>query len=512
MIFFKLFLFLLPLFTFAHELRYGADSEGGAPYIFQDPQDPSRTIGFEVELAEFISKKLGLKPVHVQNQWDGLILGLKRGNYDLAMNGLEITPERKKEVAFSDPYYMTFTALTVRGEEQSIRTLADCRGKKVGTLKASLAEEILKETGGIEIASYEADLNAFEDLANGRIHAVLLDYPISVYRGKPNPRLKVLSTPIGKIEYGIAVRKGDQSLLKKVNQALQELRQEGTLAELYQRWGLWEPELARFLGENATPQVPASAYEDFVSATAPEPSFKDRLRQYWSYLPLLVRGAMTTLELSVLGMMLAMALGLVLAVLRIYAPAPLSQLSVLVIEVVRGTPLLIQLYIIFYGLPNLGIRLEPFWAAILGLGLNYAAYEAENYRAGIAAVPSGQLDAALALGMTRSQAFLHVTLPQAVRLIIPPVTNDFIALIKDSSLVSVITMVELTKVYGQLAATHYDYLGIGLLAALMYFLVGLPFVRLARMMEKRLGWGQVGLRAKARFDQAKKAAVGSVPV
>jgi polar amino acid transport system substrate-binding protein len=113
--------------------------------------------------------------------------------------------------------------------------------------------------------------------------------------------------------------------------------------------------------------------------------------------------------------------------------------------------------------------------------------------------------------MTRPQAFRHVTLPQAVRMVIPPVTNDFIALIKDSSLVSVITMVELTKVYGQLAATYYDYLGIGLLAAAMYFLVGLPFVRLARLMEQRLGWGQSGLRAQARFEAARKSGVGSIP-
>src|SRR3989475_12649749 len=156
------------------------------------------------------------------------------------------------------------------------------------------------------------------------------------------------------------------------------------------------------------------------------------------------------------------------------------------IEVVRGTPLLIQLYLIFYGLPNIGIRLTPFFAAVFGLGLNYAAYEAENYRAGIQAIPRGQMEAALSLGMTRAQALRHVIVPQAMRLVIPPVTNDFIALFKDSSIVSVITMVELTKVYGQLASTYYDYIGVGILTAAIYFLLGLPFVRLARWAEARL--------------------------
>ena len=161
------------------------------------------------------------------------------------------------------------------------------------------------------------------------------------------------------------------------------------------------------------------------------------------------------------------------------------------IEVIRGTPLLIQLFIIFYGLPSLGIKFSPLWAAVIGLGINYAAYEAENYRAGIQSIPRGQLDAALALGLTRIQTIRKIVLPQAVRLVIPPVTNDFIALLKDSSLVSVITMVELTKMYGQLAATNYDYIGIGLLTAAIYFLLGLPIARLSRLLETRLAYMKI---------------------
>src|SRR5262249_34843601 len=161
------------------------------------------------------------------------------------------------------------------------------------------------------------------------------------------------------------------------------------------------------------------------------------------------------------------------------------------IEIIRGTPLLIQLFMIFYGLPSIGIRLSPLSAAVLGLGLNYAAYEAENYRAGIQSIPRGQLDAALALGLTRLQTIRKIILPQAVRLVIPPVTNDFIALLKDSSLVSVITMVELTKVYGQLASTYYDYIGIGLITAAIYFILGLPIARLSRALESHLAYMKV---------------------
>jgi polar amino acid transport system substrate-binding protein len=127
----------------------------------------------------------------------------------------------------------------------------------------------------------------------------------------------------------------------------------------------------------------------------------------------------------------------------------------------------------------------PFTAAILGLGLNYAAYEAENYRAGLFSVPNGQMEAAVSLGMSRKQALRHIIIPQAIRLVIPPVTNDFISLLKDTSLVSVIAMAELTKRYLELSATYYDYIGTGIIVAIIYLLIGLPFVKLSKYIEKK---------------------------
>ncbi|HTG45974.1 MAG TPA: amino acid ABC transporter permease, partial [Verrucomicrobiae bacterium] len=141
---------------------------------------------------------------------------------------------------------------------------------------------------------------------------------------------------------------------------------------------------------------------------------------------------------------------------------------------------------IYYGLPQIGIRLNAFVAAVLGLGLNYAASEAENYRAGIQAIPNGQTEAAHALGMTRWQSLRHIILPQSFRLVIPPMTNDFIAMFKDSSIVSVITMVELTKVYGMLAMSTYDYIGVGLMTAGIYFALSYPASLIANRLEKKL--------------------------
>ena len=185
-------------------------------------------------------------------------------------------------------------------------------------------------------------------------------------------------------------------------------------------------------------------------------------------------------------MALAIVLGLFIALTRLYGPPMAVMSATAYIEVYRGTPLLVQLFILYYGLPNVGITLSPLAAAIIGLGMNYAAYEAEVYRAGLEAVPRGQMEAALSLGMSRSLALRKVVFPQAFRISLPAVTNDFIALFKDSSIVSVIAMVELTKTYGILAATTLRYFELGLVVALLYFGMSYPLSIMARRLERKL--------------------------
>jgi polar amino acid transport system substrate-binding protein len=476
-------------------LAWGADAEGGVPYEFQDPNDPSRIIGFEVDIVNAIGRILGRATRFVQNQWDGLIPGLERGNYEMVVSGLEITPDRSRIISFSRPYYVTYEQLVVRQDESRIRSLGDCSGKKVGTLKASLAQRILEKREDLQVLSYDGQINAYEDLLNGRLDAVLMDHIIALYNVASLPGLKMAGGPLGRIEYGIGVRKEDTALLEQVDTALSKIIASGELKRILQTWNLWTPMCAGILGANSpdSQNTKPEAYRVYLESRLRKSSAWEEVRQYAGYLPLLARGALVTLELSVMAMLAAVLAGLNIALARLYAPKFLSVLAVGYIELIRGTPLLIQLFLIFYGLPHIGIRFSPMTAAVLGLALNYSAYEAENYRAGIQSIPKTQMEAALALGMNRIQALRYVIIPQAVRLVIPPVTNDFIALLKDSSLVSVITMVELTKAYSQLASIHYDYLGIGLLAAAMYFLVGLPFVRLARLAERYFTPGSKGM-------------------
>jgi polar amino acid transport system substrate-binding protein len=454
-------------------LLWGSDAEGGAPYVFPDPKDPSRLIGFEVDLADAIARDMGVKARQAQNAWDSLIPALERGDFDIAMNGIEITPARRQRVLFSVPYYIYTEQLVVRTEETRIKNTADLKGRKVGTLSGTAAQTILENMGGVDVKIYSGQVEPYEDLAIGRIDAVLLDLPIAAYYARPNPKLKYAGASVGEGFYGIAFRKGDGAFRDRIDRILARLMRSGELRRIYEKWGIWNKTQEKLTG-NMAPSAGYVGLED--SKRAP----------IYSFFPALLRGAAVTIVISVISMALAITLGLVLAIMKIFGRRPLSSLSKGYIELYRGTPLLIQLFILYYGLPNIGISLTPFAAAFFGLGMNYAAYEAEIYRAGINAVPKGQMEAALSLGMSGPLAVRRVILPQAFKIALPAITNDFIALFKDSSLVSVIAMVELTKTYSILAVSTLRFFELGIITALLYFGMSYPLSLLARRLERKL--------------------------
>jgi len=463
------------------ELRWGADAEGGAPYLFEQP--PGHLRGFEAELAELLATRLGRAARHVQGPFAQLLPLLERGDVDVVINGLEATEDRGRAYALSRPYWAGPERLTVRRNDPGAPTTLDqLRGRRVGTLPGTLAEQMLRSLGA-DVRTYDGGQeDPYRDLALGRTDAVLLDAPVALYYGD-RPELTTLPTGFGELRYVVVARARDAQLRDAVDAALETLIRDGTLPALLQRWGLWTEETGRALGVETPPAGPAVELEAWRARTG---------EGVWSVgvgsvLSALGRGAAVTLFLSLAAMALAVMLGAALALGRVYGPAPFPALALGYVELFRGTPLLLQLIVVYYGLPELGIRLSPLVAGWLALGLNYAAAEAENDRAGLLAVPRAQMDAARVLGLGRWQAVRHVVAPQALRVALPPVTNDFIALLKDSSLVSVVTVTELTKTYGTLAAATRAHLGLGLLVGAVYLLLGLPFARLSRWVERRLG-------------------------
>jgi polar amino acid transport system substrate-binding protein len=200
---------------------------------------------------------------------------------------------------------------------------------------------------------------------------------------------------------------------------------------------------------------------------------------------LFLKGAATTLQISVASFGLAVPFGFFLAAMRIYSPKPLSLTAATYVELFRGTPVLLQLYVLYFGIAPI-IKLGPLEACIIGLGLNYAAYESEIYRGAILSIPKGQSEAAHSLGLGGWQTLRHVIMPQAFRIALPPMTNDFIALLKDSSLVGVIAVVELTKRMTIAAVDLRGWMVPGAVCAALYFAMSFPLARLARWMERRM--------------------------
>ena len=222
----------------AGELLWGVDVVGGIPYAFEDPKHPGSYIGFEVDVAKEVAQQLGVKLKMVVRAWDTLIPELQRGTFDMAMNGIEDTPERAAIVDFSEPYFVYSQQLTVRKETEGIQKLADLNGKKVATLSGTAAEDILRGTPGIKVITSPEIIYSYRDLETSRVDAVLLDTPIAAAYGAANPKLKNVGESFAEGRYVIAFRKEDQELRNAVNAALVTLKQNGVLRATYKKWGI----------------------------------------------------------------------------------------------------------------------------------------------------------------------------------------------------------------------------------------------------------------------------------
>jgi len=463
------------------ELVWGGDAEGGAPFVEADPANPAQVRGFDVEVAARIARGLGGRTARfVQVQWSSIDQSVERGDFALGLSGVEDTPARRTRHAVTIPYFEFREVLAVRPADASrIHGLDDLRGRKVATLGSTIAYDLLlaaRDSTGIIPISYDDDVHPYADLVQGRMDAVLLDHIIAqrALRRRGGTGFVILPTPVAVGYYVGVLARADSALRDSVDAVLREAMRDGSLEQTFRRWNVWDESQAvlfdRVLREKATGAA--------GTARTAEAS------QVIAYLPSLARAAVVTLLVSFLSMTLAVMVGLALASGRLYGSGWLRVLTTVYIEVIRGTPLLLQLFVIYYGLAGV-VRLPAFLAAILALGLNYAAYEAEIYRGALEAVPRVQLEAARTLGFSEMQILRLIRGPQALRYALAPMTNDFVALLKDSALVSVITVVELTKETAIYATNVGSWVVPGLLCAAVYLAMSLPLARLARRLERR---------------------------
>ena len=488
-------------------LVWGGDQEGGGPYVYPSDEDSEVIVGFEVDLAEALADYLEVEPEFFQADWDSMPDMLKAKKIDIMLNGYEWTPIRADAMQPSMPYYVYGLQLLVRKDDQSITSWddlcapkADGSKRKLGALVGSAAEDYLREgyEEDCEVIAYDGNTDAMREVETGKLDGTLQDTPIASFYAPSFPELRAIGEPVGEGYYVIFAREGEEALIHQLNEALIVLLRKGDLERIYRKYGIWDEnqnklfdiaDQGKFFGYDKAVLVDLVENEeaDMPSAEDVQRSIKKHgFEVVTEYSGTMIRAAGLTVILSVLSFPLAIAVGMLVALGRLYGPAVLRAPLTAYVEIIRGTPLMVQLYFLFFFLPELGVNIPAFWTGVIGLAVNYSAYEAEIYRAGLQAVPTGQMEAASALGMTRALALRRIVVPQAARIVIPPVVSDFIALFKDTSVCSVITLMELTKRFSVLSMSTQATIELMIMTAVLYMAMSYPLSLVARRLEARL--------------------------
>lgn len=443
-----------------------------APFGFTDGAS-GKLRGFDIELIEAIAQRSGHRLQLTPLPFDGLIPALQVRNLDLAISAMTITAERAETVDFSRPYFAAGLGIVVRQGTRGISTLKDLEGRTIAVQIGSTGAKAMAAVPGAQLSTFDAAPLALQELLNGNVEAYVNDLPATLYAIETAALqgVEIAGKPITADFYGIAFPK-DSPLRPAVNKALGELLADGSYARIYQRW----------FGQ-APPSLPQRAPAlDSRSGSAG----LDGVR----LLRNLLRGAGVTLALTFCSFGLGL-IGAGLVATGLLRPNPVVQRCCRVyVDFFRGTPILVQLFVIYFGVPALAqqlgltLQLDRFAAAVLALGLNGAAYLAETLRAGIVSIERGQWEAAQALGLRPIPRLRWVILPQALERVLPSLANEFISLIKNTSLAAVIGFEELFRQGQLVVATSYRAFEVYLAVALVY----LVMTTAASLLFKQLEW------------------------
>ena len=431
---------------------------------------------------------------------------LDLGEIVIVLNGYEWTEIRAAHYGTSIPYYIYELQLLGRRSDEKLRSLADlletADGEPVvvSALTGSAADVWIRQFGGdrVRVAGFDGVTDAMKavELGQDGIRANLQDLPIWTFYERDFPALKAVDRPVGRGFYVALTRRETPELLQLVNQTFISGLRDGTLRKIFEQERMWnETQALRGLETTAAGgfvgpiEVTAGG-----AAQAVQTDDVPRAQQLLHSTGLLFQAALTTVLLSIISMPIAVALGLLLAIARMYGTRWQAITSQLFVELLRGTPLALQLFLIFFVVPGflhwlfpdqqLGVSRFP--AAILALALNYAACEAEVFRSGFQAVPREQMEAALSLGMSRSLALRRIIIPQAFRRAVPNVTNDFIALFKDTAVCSLIGVIELSKGYYIQAQNTMAVVELGAVTAVLYLAMSYPLSLMSARLERQL--------------------------
>ncbi len=472
----------------------------GAFQPFSTTDAEGNLVGLDADIARELARRLGYRPELVQTDWAGIQAGLQAGKYDLICGSMAITDARLRTMLFSLPYYVSGAQVFVH------KGIDETRGIRIGVTEdstyAGYIESHPEEFPDVEITHYGSESEIIAAMNTGKVDGLVSDRIVGGFYIRKGSAGNIV--PLDGLLYheavGIAARKSDPALVRKVNEALLAMIQDGTYDAIYRRWVGADPDLELLFttwGDYAhiIPKEQSTAAAEHAARRKP-----DFVENLGAMIPLLGKGALLTLLLSLLTAVIALGTGALIGVGTAARHPWIRTLSTGYVGLVRGTPLLVQLFISYFALATLVNRLAgaevvgAFGAALFALVVNTTAYNAETIRGGIAAVDAGQWDAAASIGMKRSMILRRVILPQAFRDSLPSLGNNLVVLIKDTSLVGAITLIELTyaarNVVFQTGQAFLPFL----VAAVFYLVIISLVTLLTRRWETHLGRSRRAVR------------------
>ena len=422
----------------------------GAFQPFSTTDEDGSLVGLDADIGMEVARRLNRPAELVQTDWAGIQAGLQRRKYDLICGSMAITEPRLETMHFSLPYYVSGAQVFAR------RGQRDLRGKRIGVTEDSTYATYIAEHPELfpqaTVLRYGSEAEIVTALGTDKIDAFVSDrivggfYASRAELGGRDDEIVAVGPLLYREACGIAARLDSGELIRAVNLALLGMVQDGTYSRIYEHWVGAEPDIALLLSSWAEHGQHFPSAED-VEPAATDARFAERAL---SMLPLLAEGALLTLELALITAFLALLAGALVGVGTVSRWASLRLLANGFVWFIRGTPLLVQLFIAYFAIATainriVGFELVgAFGAALIALIINTTAYNAETLRGGINAVDRGQWDAGLSLGMGRGLLIRRIILPQALRSSLPSLGNNLVVLVKDTSLVGAITLVELT--------------------------------------------------------------------
>ena len=461
------------------------------PYGYKDTN--GEYVGFDLDLAQEVCTRNGWTLKKQPIDWDFKDKELNSGSIDCIWNGFTIDG-RENDYTWSVPYVDNSQVVVVK-KDSAVKTLSDLKDKIVvvqadsSALAAFTGDDASEENKALAKSFKElqqvSDYNsAFLNLDSGMVDAVCLDIGVANYQiTSRGDKFIMLDEKVSSEKYGIGFKKGNTELKDKVEKTLFEMADDGKFMEIAKKWGLETSVCLN--GKNASENT-----DNETSKASPDIYKTDKLN-FGQILLQLLDGVWATLLIFLLTLLFSMPLGLLLTFIRMSRFKVIQWIARIYISIMRGTPLMLQLIVVFYA-PYYVFNVSPgqdyrFYAVIIGFSLNYAAYFAEIFRAGIQAVPNGQREAASVLGYTKGQTFRKIIFPQMVKHILPPVTNEIITLVKDTSLAFVLTYIEMFTIAKQIAAAQASILPL-FAAGLFYYVFNMVVAFVMEKIEKRLDY------------------------